>query len=99
MARGGAREGAGRPKGSQNKVTADIKAIAQSFGEEAIIGLIELTRNPEAPPAAKVAAWREVLDRGYGKAKQGVELTGEEGGPVETITRIELVAMDVDGTY
>lgn len=98
MARGGAREGAGRPKGSQNKITADIKAIAQSFGEEAIIGLMEICRDAEAPHAARVAAFREVLDRGYGKAKQGVELTGDEGGPIETITRIELVAMDVDGT-
>ena len=94
MAEGGKREGAGRPKGSRNKVTADIKAIAQSFGEEAIKGLIEISRDAEAPHAARVAAFREVLDRGYGKAKQGIEMTGGDGGPVETVTRIELVALD-----
>ena len=98
MAEGGKREGAGRPKGSRNKVTADIKAIAQSYGEESIIGLIELSRDPETPAAARVAAYREVLDRGYGKAKQGIEMTGEDGGPVETVTRIELVALDGQGT-
>lgn len=98
MAEGGKREGAGRPKGSRNKVTADIKAIAQSFGEEAIKGLIEISRDTKAPHAARVAAFREVLDRGYGKAKQGIEMTGEDGGPVETVTRIELVALDGQGT-
>lgn len=79
MAEGGKREGAGRPKGSRNKVTADIKAIAQSFGEEAIKGLIEISRDTEAPHAARVAAFREVLDRGYGKAKQEMEVAGPEG--------------------
>ena len=98
MAEGGKREGAGRPKGSRNKVTADIKAIAQSFGEEAIKGLVEISRDTEAPHAARVAAYREVLDRGYGKAKQGIEMTGEEGGPIETVTRVELVALSVDST-
>lgn len=96
--RGGKREGAGRKPGAPNKITADIKAIAQTYGEESIIGLIELSRDPETPAAARVAAYREVLDRGYGKAKQGIEMTGEDGGPVETITRIELVSLSVDST-
>lgn len=96
MAEGGKREGAGRPKGSRNKVTADIKEIAQSFGQEAITHLVEIARDGDAPHAARVAAIREVLDRGYGKAKQGIEMTGEDGGPVETITRIELVSLSVD---
>lgn len=88
----------GRQKGSPNKLTADIKVLAQSFGEEAIKGLIEIARDGEAPHAARVAAIKEVLDRGYGKAKQGIEMTGENGGPVETITRIELVPLCGDGT-
>lgn len=87
----------GRQKGTPNKVTADIKEIAQSFGEEAITHLVEIARNGAAPPAARVAAVKEILDRGYGKAKQDVELTGANGGPVETVTRIELVALD-DGS-
>lgn len=98
MARGGKREGAGRPAGSRNKVTADIKELAQSFGEEAITHLVEIARNGDAPPAARVAAVKEILDRGYGKAKQDVELTGANGGPVETVTRIELVALGDDST-
>lgn len=88
----------GRQKGTPNKITADIKEIAQSFGEEAITYLVEIARNGDAPPAARVAAVKEILDRGYGKAKQDVELTGANGGPVETVTRIELVALGDDST-
>lgn len=88
----------GRQKGTPNKITADIKEIAQSFGEEAITHLVEIARNGNAPPAARVAAVKEILDRGYGKAKQDVELTGANGGPVETVTRIELVALGDDST-
>ena len=42
MAAGGKRAGAGRAAGRRNKVTADIKEIAQSFGEEAIKSLVEI---------------------------------------------------------
>jgi len=73
---GGKREGAGRPSGRKNKITADVKEIAQGFGMEAMQGLIDIARDPKSPPAAKVAAIKEVLDRGYGKAKQHTELSG-----------------------
>lgn len=74
--RGGKRPGAGRPKGRLNKVTADIKEIAQSFGAEAAEMLIEIARDRKSPPAARVAAVKEILDRAYGKAKQHTELSG-----------------------
>ncbi|MBA1234777.1 hypothetical protein G7Z98_09450 [Pseudomonas stutzeri] len=76
MAAGGKRAGAGRPAGRRNKVTADIKEIAQSFGEEAIKSLVEIVRDGEAPHAARVSAVKELLDRGYGKAKQALEHSG-----------------------
>lgn len=66
----------GRQKGTPNKVTADIKEIAQSFGEEAIKHLVEIARDGDSPPAARVAAVKEILDRGYGKAKQTLEHSG-----------------------
>jgi len=82
----------GRQKGTPNKVTADIKAIAQSFGEEAIKHLVEIARDGEAAPAARVAAVKEILDRGYGKAKQLLEHTGEDGGAI--VTKIERVIVN-----
>jgi len=66
----------GRQKGTPNKITADIKEIAQSFGEEAIKSLVEIVRDGEAPHAARVSAVKELLDRGYGKAKQALEHSG-----------------------
>lgn len=76
MALGGKREGAGRPAGSKNKITADVKEIAQAYGEEAVKALVEIVRDGEAPHAARVSAVKELLDRGYGKAKQAVEHSG-----------------------
>lgn len=76
MEKGGKRTGAGRPKGSRNKTTVDVKAIAQSYGADAVKTLAEMMKDKKAPPAARVAAAKELLDRGYGRAKQEMEHTG-----------------------
>lgn len=99
MTAGGKRPGAGRPKGQRNKITADIKAIAQSYGEEAIVALVEIIRDGEAPAAARVAASREILDRGYGKAHQSVDHSSKDGTMTPLPTRIELVAPNVHGAH
>jgi hypothetical protein len=71
---GGRREGAGRKLGVPNKATADIKALARDYGPAAIRQLAELaglTSRPGVPNVAvRVAAMKELLDRGYGKATQ-----------------------------
>jgi hypothetical protein len=74
--RGGKREGAGRKPGSRNKVTADIKELAQSYGQDGLEVLVKIMRDKDAPHAARVAAVKEIFDRGYGKAKQEMEHTG-----------------------
>lgn len=83
MARGGARPGAGRKPGVPNRVTADIKALAQSYGAEAVKELVRILRKSENDNA-RIAAIKELFDRGYGKAAQSVIVNGdEEGGPVQ----------------
>lgn len=83
MARGGARPGAGRKPGVPNRVTADIKALAQSYGAEAVEELVRILRKSENDNA-RIAAIKELFDRGYGKAAQSVIVNGdEEGGPVQ----------------
>lgn len=77
----GAKTG-GRVKGTPNKATADIKALAQKYGPDAIIELATLMKTSDSHQA-RIAAAKELLDRGYGKAVQGVELTGKDGQPVE----------------
>jgi len=71
----------GRTKGTPNKVTADIKALAQAHGPEAINKLVKILTTSDSDTAC-IAAAKELLDRGYGKAMQGVELTGKDGEPV-----------------
>lgn len=77
--RGGKRAGAGRRKGSLNKLSADIKALAQPYGPEALDVIVFTMRTGEKL-ADRLAAARELLDRGYGKPSQAI--TGEGGGPV-----------------
>jgi hypothetical protein len=91
MARGskpGERRG-GRKKGSLNKATADIKALAQTYTSEAMERLAVVMRTSDSD-AARVAAIKEIFERGHGKAPQ--PQTGEGGtGPIAHIHRVELV--------
>jgi hypothetical protein len=64
---GGRRPGSGRKKGTPNKVTVEIKELAQKYGPEAIAKLARL-----ATKAESVAAIKELLDRGYGRAVQPI---------------------------
>lgn len=62
----------GRQKGTPNKATRAVKELAGEYGEEAVRSLVEIMRDGEAPPAARVAASREILDRAYGKVTQPI---------------------------
>jgi hypothetical protein len=76
----------GRKKGTPNKVTADVKAYAQNYGKEAIEALVNIMRSEDQPAAARVAASREILDRGYGKPNQAIEHTGKIDQPLVIVT-------------
>lgn len=67
----------GRKAGTPNKATRDVKDLAQSYVPESIEGLADVARDKSNPPSARVAAYRELLDRACGKPMQGVALTGE----------------------
>lgn len=71
----------GRQKGSPNRATADIKALAQVHGPDAVGTLASIMADESVPPAARVAAAKELIDRGYGKAVQPTELSGKDGAP------------------
>lgn len=66
----------GRRKGSLNRATRAVREIAERHTEDAIAALVGVMRSKEAPHAAIVAAARELLDRGHGKATQAVNLSG-----------------------
>ena len=77
--------GQGRPVGSPNKATRDIKALAQVQGPAAIARLVTLGgllpggMHKAESEGAQIAAIKELLDRGYGKATQ--PLSGDPDGP------------------
>ena len=79
--RGGKTPGAGRKKGIPNKVTADIRALAQVHGPAAIAGLHHLAEHAENE-TTRAAAWNSLLDRGYGRAPQSIAHTGADDGPI-----------------
>lgn len=87
MARGGKREGAGRPKGAVNKVTADIREAAQEYTQDALDVLVAVMKNTETPAAARVSAASAVLDRGHGKPMQSVEVEATVDGTLTEIRR------------
>jgi len=78
-ARGGKREGAGRPKGRANISTqahkATIEELARAHAPDAIKALVEIARTG-ASESARVAAASSLLDRAYGKPRQAVEHSG-----------------------
>jgi len=56
----------GRKPGVPNKVTRELKEIAQQYTTKAIHTLLDIMEHGQTE-AARVAAAREVLDRGYGR--------------------------------
>ncbi|SEJ55818.1 hypothetical protein [Frateuria terrea] len=80
----------GRKPGSRNKATADVKAAAQEYGEEAVCMLAQIMRGAEMPPAARVSAAKELLDRGYGKAPQTIDQTTTVKPPLPVLGQDEL---------
>ncbi len=82
---GGARPGAGKPKGSKARATREQKAtfaeLAKALAPEALQTLAHVMRNSESD-SARVAASNSIMDRAYGKPMQAVEHSGPEGGNI-----------------
>src|SRR5215467_4973323 len=68
----------GRVKGTPNKATADVKAIAGLYTDAAIKTLAAIMDDPMQPSAARVAAAGQLLDRGHGRPHQTQEVAVTE---------------------
>lgn len=90
MERGGARPGAGRRKGSLNKLTADVKALAAKHGPDAIEALVDIAADVDQPAAARVSAANALLDRGFGKPAQAVDL---QGNPLQAVVTFNVIGV------
>lgn len=87
--RGGARPGAGRKKGVVSQAKRDIAEMAKEHAETALGVLVSVATNLKQPAAARVAAASALLDRGYGKPRQAVEVDGQLDGNV-TVTYVRM---------
>lgn len=75
----------GKPKGTKNRVSADVKALAKLYCAEAVDLLGELMLDSRIAPAARIQAAKELLDRGYGKPAQAVHVGGTDGGILRVV--------------
>lgn len=77
----------GRVAGTPNKATAAIKEIAGQYTEQAVNTLVSILAGGDGiPPAAQVAAAKELLDRAHGKPGQSVDVNGNM-----TFTGLEVI--------
>lgn len=71
--------------GGRPKECAEVKALAREYGQEAIEKLVALMRGEDNRIAQ--AAAQALLDRGYGKPSQSVDLVADVTANVSTIER------------
>jgi len=76
MARGGKREGAGRPSGAKNRATiaqkAKLSELARAYVLDALDALADVMMNGESE-SARVSAATAILDRAYGRPRPAPE--------------------------
>lgn len=93
MPRGGKRAGAGRPKGSRSAANkeqiANISELARMHTSVALSALVHVASKGESE-SARVSAASALLDRAWGKPQQALELTGKDGGPIQTVDATKL---------
>ena len=86
MSRGGLRSTSFRPGQSGNspatiearRIFQDVADAARERTQDAIDTLSAIMKDPKAPAAARVSAAQAILDRGYGKPAQAIEV---DAGP------------------
>jgi hypothetical protein len=89
----------GNPGGKVRKEVAvaimDMRQMARSYTAEALEKLVQLMRGQVKvgdnvhPVPVHTQGWAaaELIDRGWGRAPQGLEVTGANGGPIEVEER------------
>ncbi len=79
----------GNPSGLPKGV-AEVRAAAREHTALAILTLAEIAGNAEAPPSARVSAAEALLDRGWGKSVQPVDL--HDNRPLASVPAERIIA-------
>lgn len=91
MARGGARSGAGRPKGATEKRTADRLAAIEASGLTPLEYMLSVMRDEGATRAERMDAAKSSAPYVHARLAS-VELGGPDGGPLQVVIN----GMDAD---
>jgi hypothetical protein len=84
----GGKRADGKPRARQINYDADVRKLARAQGENAIETLTKIMNDTEAAHSSRIMAASLLLDRGYGRVSQSVELTGtvtHQEDPLESI--------------
>lgn len=78
----------GRQKGTVNKATAEVQKLCRRMVENSkyLTGIRKRLREGDLHPGVETMLWHYA----YGKPKETVEVSGADGGPIETISLLEL---------
>jgi len=63
--------------GGRPKEEVHVRELARARTAEAVQTLVDVMTSKRSPPAARVSAASALLDRGYGKPSQQVDLEGQ----------------------
>ena len=80
----------GNPSGLPKEL-AEVIRLARQHTESSILTLAEISTDPNAPAAPRVAAAQALLDRAWGKPKQEVEHAGPDGKGIPVSVAITFV--------
>jgi hypothetical protein len=69
---GGFKRGLSGNPGGRPAVSVELRTLARERTPEAMKVLTDIMMDPKAPAAARVAACRELFDRGYGRAESSI---------------------------
>jgi hypothetical protein len=84
----------GNPGGRPKRTAEELDLIAACKGRTpAALAVIESIMMEGENERNKLSAAMAIIERGYGKPVQPVEASGPNGGPIETVTQVTLVAL------
>ena len=68
--------------GGRPKVLGEVQELARQYAPTAIVELARLALKAKNE-TARIAAIRELLDRGYGRSRQAMEISAPAGDPLQ----------------
>ena len=77
----------GNPSG-RPKALKEVVGLARSHTLTAIEALAQIAGKATAPESARVSAANALLDRAWGKAKETVEISGQDGAPLGLVVTV-----------